>query len=191
LFVFRYGQTPLHLAVLSGDINAVEAVTHVISQMDSSQMTVCDENGNTALHLAAIQQNSVEMMKLLSATDAATTNRFGDTPFHLAARSGHDTSVEQMLLVLHGHGKKFNIDTSNWRTGDTALHISVRRGDLHRVEQLVKAGADLAAKNNAGNTALHVIVEECASNPTTIDIYLQVNADSYLLEHHVLTKLSH
>jgi ankyrin repeat protein len=174
LFVFRYGHTPLHLAILSGDVSVVEALTDVIEKTDKSQLFVCDSDENSALHLAAAQKRSLEMMKLLTAIDSSATNRFGETPFHVAARSDHDASMEQLALALQGHGRKFNMDASNWKTGDTALHVSARRGDWHRVEQLIRAGADLAARNNEGNTVLHVIVLECANNPTTIDAYIQV-----------------
>ena len=69
--------------------------------------------------------------------------------------------------------KGFNIDDTN-ADGESALHLCARRGDAQRVELLVMSGSDLALQNSAGNTPLHVVVEESVKEPTMKEAYLEV-----------------
>ena len=77
--------------------------------------------------------------------------------------------------MFHRPEKGFNIDESN-ADGDSMLHLCARRGDAQRVELLVAAGADLALQNSAGNTPLHVVVEESARVPAMKEAFLEVCA---------------
>jgi len=54
------------------------------------------------------------------------------------------------------------------------LHLCARRGDAQRVELLVASGADLALQNSAGNTPLHIVVEESAGEPAMKEAFLEV-----------------
>ena len=56
------------------------------------------------------------------------------------------------------------------------LLIAAARGDLAEVERLLKAGADVNAKNKSGSTPLHVAV---ASNPSpaVLEVLLKAGAD--------------
>jgi len=78
--------------------------------------------------------------------------------------------------VFHRPEKGFNIDELN-DDGDSALHLCARRGDAQRVELLVTLGSDLALQNSAGNTPLHVVVEESVREPTTKEAFLEVGIE--------------
>ena len=69
--------------------------------------------------------------------------------------------------------KGFNIDETN-ADGESILHLCATRGDAQRVELLVAAGADLALQNAAGNTPLHVVVEESIRVPAMKEAFLEV-----------------
>lgn len=68
---------------------------------------------------------------------------------------------------------------------DTALHCCVRRGCWLRVEQLIRAGADLEKKNSDGNTPLHELVFGWTQWPELIDDYLQVSVSLLTLNYFV------
>jgi len=75
--------------------------------------------------------------------------------------------------VFHRPEKGFNIDETN-EDKESALHLCARRGDAQRVELLVMSGADLALQNSTGNTPLHVVVEESATEPSMEEAFLEV-----------------
>jgi ankyrin repeat protein len=170
----RDGQTVLHVAVLSGDVTVVCLIAEDLTKNDRSLLTACDRRGNTALHLAAEQNDSMEMMSCLASIDASISNRQGDTPFHVATRSGLQVNVSELLRSLHRPQGEFDVNATNWLSGETALHIAVRRGDTRLIEQLIENGADLSAKNNDGNTALHIIVEIFDEQSVMLDVVLEV-----------------
>lgn len=164
----RKRQSALHLAVSSGELEVVEYIAK------HSKNDFKDNYGNTALHVATIQPNSLDILRYLSDINPTVPNNRGDTAFHMATGSIYDINVERMVLEFSRPGCKFNVNVRNSRNGDTALHQCARRGNWQRVEQLIEVGADLAAQNTDGNTALHVVVEQWVEKPGLIDELLQV-----------------
>jgi len=75
--------------------------------------------------------------------------------------------------VFHRPEKGFNVDETN-ADGESALHLCARRGDAARVDLLVTAGADLTIQNCAGNTPLHVVVQESVIEPSMEEAFLEV-----------------
>lgn len=176
---YRLGQTALHLAVLSGETDVIDSLVGAMQRGGASLMDLGDRAGNTALHLAAEHRDSADLFRRLTECDAAAHNDLGETAFHVASRSLHEINVERLLHDLHRPGRRFDVDEPNKWTRETALHVCARRGDWHRIEQLVRVGADLASKDRHGNTALHVAVEEAAKNPAMMDDFLQVSSLLY------------
>lgn len=75
----------------------------------------------------------------------------GDSPFHLAAKSGHLAIVElfinnKMDINIKGDG------------GETPLHMAAKYGHLLIVEMLLKNNADIHAEDNAHWTPLHYAI---------------------------------
>ena len=95
--------------------------------------------------------------------------RFGVTPLHIAASSGHTPCVE--LLAQWGA----NIDArESW--GQTPLIIATNQNRVHTMVSLIGLGADLEVKDHHhGQTALHVA---CAGqSEETVLVLLDAGAD--------------
>ena len=114
--------TPLHLAVLRGD---VEAVKLLLGRPDVMVNAVTSD-GFTPLHFATVEGN-VEVVKLLLGGDyvevnltANTSDTTGYTPLHCAAGAGH---VEVVKLLLGRPDVKVKGVTSE---GLTPLHCAAQ-----------------------------------------------------------------
>jgi len=101
-------------------------------------------------------------------------NNDGNSPFHEAMLSETGLEVKELVNLFSRWGVNFDINEVNSVTKETALHMCARLGDWRHVEQLLEAGADLEIKNEEGNTALHVVVEESIRDPGKSCNFIQV-----------------
>lgn len=112
------GRAALHLAVVHRNDEAVKVI--LSRRKNSINLRETGEQ-NTALHLAA-QKGYYDIAEILLREEWCEVdlpNKHGETPLVVAARNGHWSIVEQLLLA----GANINIEDSQ---GDTALHISLR-----------------------------------------------------------------
>lgn len=171
----KLGMTPLHEAVTSDAVSAelIRVIVDMIVKASNwSLVDAQDRHGNTALHIAA-RRGRPEILVELSSLNPKVANDEGDTPFHVAARSGIAFNLETMIHVFNKPEKGVNLDEAN-NVGDSCLHICARRGDLHGINILVSCGADLALQNHDGNTMVHVVIEESVEEPTKKEALLEV-----------------
>ena len=47
---------------------------------------------------------------------------------------------------------------SREESGDTPLHVAIQESHIPVIEQLIKYGADVNAKNHSGLTPLHLVI---------------------------------
>lgn len=124
----------------------------VIALLDRGiDLTAKDEDGSTALHVAAAMVgNAVIAKKLLDAgSEISALADGGATPLHFAAGSA-DTDMVQLLL-------DWNADVAAANTkGESALHLAAQNGQLDVAKLLVCHGAYIGAKDNLGRTPLHL-----------------------------------
>lgn len=78
----------------------------------------------------------------------------GNTAFVVSVIDGHESIVEEMLLIL----KRDVPDAINYKTkkGDTALMCAVKREDINIVRMLLQAGVDRDVYNSEGYTPLDI-----------------------------------
>lgn len=99
--------------------------------------------------LVAIQTGNIAVIRALAdgGADMAVCDANGDTTLHYAVQLG-DSNVINLAL------EETDVNARN-KAGEPAIFIAVRRNQVARVEQLIKAGADLAIEA-AGNTAVDI-----------------------------------
>ena len=87
---YKYGETPLHIAVCWGHISIVELLIHAGARLDTTT-----EYGSRPLHNAAAAGNK-SMVKLLLQSGSQfldSPDKDGKTPLHYAAENGHKSIV--------------------------------------------------------------------------------------------------
>jgi Ankyrin repeats (many copies) len=171
----RHTKRLLLRAAAFGELIVIESLVKVIGETDKPwRFQECDDQGNTALHLAAKRGHLQMMERLLELDfDPRARNKEGNTPFHEFMLSESDAEVEELVHLIH-QDVDFNINEVNSETKETALHMCARLGDWRHFEQLIKAKADLGIQNSQGNTALHVMVEESIRDPGKSCNFIQV-----------------
>ena len=138
------GLSALHLAVLEGHARVVESILRRGGSPD-----VRDHQGYTPLHAAAQTGNTAAAAALLHAgADADAAGHDGVRPLHLSAQRGHAAVASALLRA--GAAQDAPVDRG------TPLAIAARAGHAAVVSALLDGGADLEARNQLGETPLHL-----------------------------------
>ncbi|NXP71857.1 SHAN3 protein, partial [Ramphastos sulfuratus] len=74
----------------------------------------------------------------------------GLTPLYHSAMVGGDPYCCELLL--HDYARLGCVDENGWQE----IHQACRYGHVQHLEHLLFYGADMAAQNASGNTALHI-----------------------------------
>ncbi|CCT65374.1 related to ankyrin [Fusarium fujikuroi IMI 58289] len=156
------GNTPLHLAAISGDWDIVQMLLDRGADIRTS-----NENGHIPLVLAIRNQRRTAYMKLL---ELGTVDMCGEnrrTALVEAASVGDLTLVE--TLIQQGA----TVDSSD-DTGQTALMEASKRGDPQIVKLLLEKKADVNRKDHNCDTT---IIKACiGGDPSVIELLLEANA---------------
>ena len=166
-----------HLAAGHGDVDALEAMLHLLSDIDATRV-----DGETALSMA-VQEGHLNAIKWLirNGADAKQTNDSGETLLHIASAMGHSEIVKHLLsigllvnaedslnctplvraimsdhhdtaLALMKQGA--NVNHINKEERMPPLFYAVWKGNPKLIIALINAGADVNFKNENGDTAL-------------------------------------
>ena len=148
------GDTPLISAASRGHVQIVRLLC---DDRFSPQLSAADQYGDTALHRAASFPQVVEVL-LANHAPMDALSRCGDTPLHAACWHGDVRCLR--LLVQH----RASVDSRGNR-GERPLAVAARRGHVDAVRFLLeRGGADIAALDARGLTALHIAAESgCAT----------------------------
>ncbi len=192
-----WGRSALHSAVIMGGHDAEAAVRLVARLLQAgADPDVRADAGHTPLHYAARLKSEALITTLLGAfPDVVARDEDERTPLHVAAESARDATAVEALLQA---GAEVDARDSN---GETPLHLavgaSVRWADgiflWHfrwpgetggplanpAVLALLRAGADVNARNRAANTPLHHAVSQ--GNPLHVAALLNAGADANAL----------
>ncbi|XP_049822679.1 putative ankyrin repeat protein RF_0381 isoform X2 [Aethina tumida] len=143
----RHGQSVLHYAINSGNIEMVEFLINTFNK--DLHVNLSDGCGFTPLHMASAN-GDLEMVRWLLRKGASINSlggRLRQTPLHVATRANH---VAVMKLLIET-GADVNIVDVDERS---ALTSAAKNGVAEGVRMLVKAGARVNHEEMEGVTAL-------------------------------------
>ncbi|XP_041032627.1 B-cell lymphoma 3 protein homolog [Carcharodon carcharias] len=126
---------------------------------DIAMATRQDEDGDTPLHIAVVQEDGTMVEKLiqllvLGKKDLDIYNNLRQTPLHLAVITKQSSIVRQ--LVANGASRVL-LD----RNGQTAVHLACEHSSLECLQSLLASAPErieLEIRNYDGYTPLHVAV---------------------------------
>jgi len=165
-FTNSNGWTQLHHAIYN--YNTPDKIKELLDK--GSDPNIKDKYGNTPMHLAALRNNHTALLELLKARkkiDINAINDEGNTALHNAVLKGNADSMAILLLhhadttIKDKRGHTALTVTDN--KGNTPFHLTARLmidgknlSDLIKI--LITNRLDINAKNNDGQTVLHVAV---------------------------------
>lgn len=178
----QLGRTPLLIAAAYD--GATEAARLLIEK--GADVNARDKSGMSVLQQAA-SSNHIELVRLLLTKGAKvnTADEGGFTPLMAAATNG-DRNAELVKLLLE-HGAAVNVKTGDTaemvKNGPialghlTALQMAAVQANYNAVEALVKAGADVNAKDVRNDPALVFAVATDHANPQVVKLLLASGAE--------------
>ena len=134
--------------------NKPEVLALLLASHPRPNLEAIDSAGNSALHLA-FNLGFVDLIPLLvnAGADLEAKDTAGNTALLRAVRLDTEQRLDLVRLMLERAERPAAIDATN-SAGETALHLASNLGFVDLIPLLVNAGADLEAKDTAGNTAL-------------------------------------
>ena len=159
----KYGFTVLHHAVYRDNTKVVTTllkeahIKHEVcliktkSNYNVPDIKEPDEQGNTALHLAALGKNAEMIKVLMVEISVKRVNKEGMTPLHIAAGTG---VIEGIRAILEHEGSQAIINTEDI-SGRTPLLLASSSGNKEVVTLLLRKGASMQIKNKHRESPLH------------------------------------
>jgi cytohesin len=158
------GEAPIHQAALSGHTQIIT----LLLEANANVNAVAD--GGTALHRAITNGEIGSVKTLLDGNaDVNAVDSGGRTPLHDAALGNWRNNVIEIVNLLLEAGAQVNV--IEIKSGNTPLHTAVLYDKLNIVEALLRAGADVNARDKWGSTPLHF-----AASPGTATALLKAKA---------------
>lgn len=177
----KLGRTPLLIAAYND--GAIEAARLLLEK--GADVNARDKTGVSVLELAAAA-NNIEFARILIAKGANVNNvdELGFTPLLNAAGNG-DHNAEMVKLLIE-HGAQVNVKSRDTeevvKNGPlmlghlTALQLAAQ-SNYEATEALLKAGADVNAKDVRNATPLVFAVATDRPNPKIVKLLLDKGAD--------------
>lgn len=124
--------------------------------------------GLSCLDVAAWNGHTGPRLQTLTAPEATSDRkRRCSLALYFAAKANKPRTIHDLIAL--------GANVNQRRLGLTILHYTAGRGFYEAAEALLKAGANVGAKNEEGNTPLH---RACiSSHPSTVQLLLRWGAD--------------
>jgi len=146
--------TPLNLAVSKFDIPLINLLINKGAKTFEDDFDTLNSPLHTLLtkfHYNPYKAAIIGEILLNSGTKPNTKNRQGWAPIHLAAKKGEKAAIRWITRYNRFAKEKgfltFDLDASSATAKFTALHLAAHAGYSKIACELIKAGADLFAKN--------------------------------------------
>lgn len=158
--------TPLHMLLLTPGRDTIAKEIIEILLAHGARPGLKNADGNDALLLSAGKGYSKVIQFLLQNNqDPNVTNNLNNTIVHEAAINGHCELVEVLLAIEIPFLNSRNIE------GDTPLHMAVKLNHSEVAVALLRKGASIHIKNNAGLSIAELVSEEAK------DVFTQKHPD--------------
>lgn len=163
--------------------SAMNGCCEIVKEMfDDNNVNASDEDGVTALHIAAEYGNYEDVKVLLEAGAKVTADQQGLTPLHVAALSAQPNAQIAELLIKYTIQENeegyelINAQSCGCSTmstkGNTALHFAAGNEQISYEFIQALESTDPSIKNEKGETAFHVAAR--AQNPDIVVCMLEV-----------------
>uniref|UniRef100_A0A1I7V877 ANK_REP_REGION domain-containing protein n=4 Tax=Loa loa TaxID=7209 RepID=A0A1I7V877_LOALO len=162
----KNGWSPLMEACALGHFGVAKILLEHHARVD-----VFDENGRTALHLAAANGHlKLTQLLLTSKAFVNSKSKTGEAPLHLAAQNGH---IKVVSVLVQDYGALLEAITLD---NQTALHFAARYGQLAVAQTLLTLGANPNARDDKGQTPLHLAAEN--DYPAVVKLFLKMRQNN-------------
>ncbi|XP_016981065.1 NF-kappa-B inhibitor cactus [Drosophila rhopaloa] len=178
------GDTPLHLACISGSVDVVTALIRMAPH--PCLLNIQNDVAQTPLHLAALTtQPNIMRMLLLAGAEPTVRDRHGNTALHLSCIAGEKQCVRALTekfgaTEIHEAHRQYghrsndkavsslsyarlpaDLEIRNY-DGERCVHLTAEAGNIDILRILVSHGADINAREGkSGRTPLHIAIEAC------------------------------
>ncbi|EAA14796.4 AGAP008851-PA, partial [Anopheles gambiae str. PEST] len=145
-----YGDTALHDAIGKENTEVVE----LLCSCPTLDLTIRNHRGFNALHHASLKGNVHAARHIIRLARQLVNVRKDDgfAALHLTALNGHTRVIE--VLVQEGQA---DINIRNNRS-QTPFLLAVSQGHTAAIEKLVDLGADVRARDEDGDNAMHLCI---------------------------------
>ena len=161
--VTEQGETPLHVAARTGDVEAIRALLR-----NGVDLNARRDDGRSPLS-GALWSGHTEIARMLLSvgTDPNAGDDVGEAPLHIAAKMGDEEATRALLR----HGADPNAKEGD---GQSPLHHATYSPEVARL--LLSAGADPNARQLGDVSPLHVAAQ--AGKTQIVSMLLEAGADS-------------
>lgn len=170
----RYGMSPLHIAVGTGN----ETIAAILLDA-GADARIRDRHGFSVLQYV-IDATNVRLARLLidRGADVNNVSSIGSTPLHDSVKNGY----ESMVALFLERGAYIHAETLG---GETALHIASRENAKSFYSNVLKLllcnGANVNQPNGAGVTPFHLILE--SGDVQMIQLFFRYGANLLLTDN--------
>lgn len=144
-------QSPLHLAVLTGQVEIVQAL--IAKGVD---VTLRDQQGNTPLHIACRKgdRDAVQMIVQSFGNDVTSRTKYFSVKNCEGLTCLHVAAIQKEFIILgHLFAKGADVNMGDAKSGRTILHSAVERKDIETVSLLLThPDIDIDCKTFKGET---------------------------------------
>lgn len=148
-FIDIYGQTPLHYAVIQGDINLVKKL--IIAGADPNKS---DYMGNTSLFYASAMSPLICNYLLKHGASVKKINQEYLSPIHVAIKNGYIYNMKEMM----NRGALEFLETSGYykRSSLSLAHYAANYGQVKATSILIKGNDDVKIIKHASTIETYV-----------------------------------